>query len=510
MKQTKKILLLSFSLLLIFLTGSCEKDDSHSHQHFGKRNSVVKEVSLEKLLNNRKFNQVFSKISQKQVSSAQEARSSIIEQYDFTIDNYPAKVIELDSLTSYTFSINNATRTDSVFENLVINHYTDGSVKAAIFKFFPESDNVLNSIIIEEHNSKGFVGTIQVTDIDYESSILVQRQSTVCVTFRGLLCDYEYTHPAGERCSTTYWGSFTTCDTTFEFPDFILCPVQIIEDTNNPGGGTFPASGYLNYFINSLTTEQLDIYYSNPSIEQYLISNLIVAPNPNYNPLIGGDPTVVIIEPNAESFVNELIDLARLDVTQNTNAISFVLQAKQQDKMSSELDDAFLQSVNQYLAIDTSNIDPIVMAQLRTYFTVKCAVLRHNHPDWSDLRIYYKASVGIANIVLDAFGMVPVVGEIADLTNGVLYLIEGDGVNATLSFASSVPIAGWVSVTTKYAFKINEVAVIATKVKLVWKVTASGLIEFGSRSQLRKVLGLLPGNPNQAHHLIPWEGVRIL
>lgn len=33
---------------------------------------------------------------------------------------------------------------------------------------------------------------------------------------------------------------------------------------------------------------------------------------------------------------------------------------------------------------------------------------------------------------------------------------------------------------------------------------ADGFITFGNRGQLRKVLGLAKGNPNQAHHIIAW------
>lgn len=85
-----------------------------------------------------------------------------------------------------------------------------------------------------------------------------------------------------------------------------------------------------------------------------------------------------------------------------------------------------------------------------------------------------------------------------------MYVIEGDGLNATISVASAIPIAGWAAVSTKYAIKINEVYSIGTKVKLVWKVSGD-LITFGSRSQLRKVLGLAVGDLRQAHHIIPWN-----
>ena len=71
-----------------------------------------------------------------------------------------------------------------------------------------------------------------------------------------------------------------------------------------------------------------------------------------------------------------------------------------------------------------------------------------------------------------------------------------------------MPFAGWASTSVKYGFKIvNQTSDINTKVKLVWKVMPDNMIYFGSdsncRKQLRKILGLSLGNPNQAHHIIP-------
>jgi RHS repeat-associated protein len=43
---------------------------------------------------------------------------------------------------------------------------------------------------------------------------------------------------------------------------------------------------------------------------------------------------------------------------------------------------------------------------------------------------------------LDVLGLVPVAGEAFDAINGALYLLEGDVVNASISFASMLPVAG--------------------------------------------------------------------
>ena len=46
----------------------------------------------------------------------------------------------------------------------------------------------------------------------------------------------------------------------------------------------------------------------------------------------------------------------------------------------------------------------------------------------------------VGHFILDVAGMTPVVGEAFDALNGVWYLIERDGVNASLSFASTIPL----------------------------------------------------------------------
>ena len=49
---------------------------------------------------------------------------------------------------------------------------------------------------------------------------------------------------------------------------------------------------------------------------------------------------------------------------------------------------------------------------------------------------------GAGHLALDLFGLIPVVGEPADLVNGVWYAAEGNTLDASLSFAALVPVAG--------------------------------------------------------------------
>lgn len=180
------------------------------------------------------------------------------------------------------------------------------------------------------------------------------------------------------------------------------------------------------------------------------------------------------------------------------------------DNFQDNLTESFVQDNISYFSQDVQNqilIDPLLAAQIAAEYLIQRAVKKYLHPNWNEVQIYYSVLWDLRHMTLDAFGLIPVIGEVADLVNGTLYTIEGDKVNAAFSFASAVPVAGWAAVGVKYAVKIKTVATIGTKVKLTWKVLADGTIYFGTnntcRAQLRKVLGLAVGNLNQAHHIIP-------
>ncbi|MFR9755052.1 DNRLRE domain-containing protein [Streptomyces sp. TR06-5] len=59
----------------------------------------------------------------------------------------------------------------------------------------------------------------------------------------------------------------------------------------------------------------------------------------------------------------------------------------------------------------------------------------------------------IGHTALDVAGMVPVVGEAADVANGVWYAAEGDYANAALSMAAAIPGAGNAATAAKWAKK---------------------------------------------------------
>ncbi len=145
-------------------------------------------------------------------------------------------------------------------------------------------------------------------------------------------------------------------------------------------------------------------------------------------------------------------------------------------------------------------IDPVWFSQ----FLVRCALIKIEHPEYNGIRVYFEAINEMVHLGLDVIGLFPVAGEVADLLNGAIYTLQGDGVNATLSFASAIPVAGWFSAGIKFATRGVNLA-SGAKTTLKWIKRTDNFIDFGDRGQLRTVLGLAKGDARVAHHVIPWD-----
>ena len=68
----------------------------------------------------------------------------------------------------------------------------------------------------------------------------------------------------------------------------------------------------------------------------------------------------------------------------------------------------------------------------------------------------------VVHITLDVVGLIPVVGEAADLANAAIYAAEGDYQNAAISAAAAIPFAGWAASGVK-AGKHASNAISATR-----------------------------------------------
>ncbi|MGN9892070.1 golvesin C-terminal-like domain-containing protein [Micromonospora sp. L31] len=64
----------------------------------------------------------------------------------------------------------------------------------------------------------------------------------------------------------------------------------------------------------------------------------------------------------------------------------------------------------------------------------------------------------VGHAALDVAGMVPVIGEVADVANGIWYLAEGNYVDAAMSMASAIPLAGNAVAAAKLAKTGKKIA----------------------------------------------------
>lgn len=66
----------------------------------------------------------------------------------------------------------------------------------------------------------------------------------------------------------------------------------------------------------------------------------------------------------------------------------------------------------------------------------------------------------ICHEVLDAAGFIPVFGAIPDFVNGCVYAVEGNAIDATMSFTAAIPGIGDISAAVgkggKYLFKAGK------------------------------------------------------
>ncbi|OAB45520.1 contractile injection system protein, VgrG/Pvc8 family [Paenibacillus glacialis] len=66
---------------------------------------------------------------------------------------------------------------------------------------------------------------------------------------------------------------------------------------------------------------------------------------------------------------------------------------------------------------------------------------------------FWEKALDITQVVLDVAGLIPGIGEVADLANAGIYLARGDYANAALSAAAAIPFVGWGATAAKVVGK---------------------------------------------------------
>lgn len=304
---------------------------------------------------------------------------------------------------------------------------------------------------------------------------------------------FYYDPNTGSHSQTTEWVE--VCNTVYEYVDFggggsssgsgsgyTWVPANTGGGTSTGGSGSSGYSSTVNYVKNKafLNTIQANWLSNNSSFASLLYTN-IQNDISNQDPI--GDDIYLASAPG------ETVIATKISVDAGIDAY-----------LDGPFDFTHYNLISQYSTVSPDIHNPSAYWAL---FKAQCAILKYENPEWSSYKVYWEASKELVHLGLDVAGLFPVAGEIADFTNGVLYTIEGDGVNATLSYASAIPLVGWWPAGIKMGMKTVQLT-SATTTTLKW-IRSGTSIAFGSRSQLRKVLKLVKFDGKIAHHIIPWE-----
>ena len=527
MKNKFKFLIASVSIAMLFLS-SCEKEiyDDAIYKSQQPQNLSISKISFKELKSNKNAVEKIKRVMTKKLPTSIANRAVYNEDFGVLIDT--TNIVQMTSTTEQSITFNIVDYTDSTKkENLVLVSKNDGNFEAYIAEYNLTQQDL---DILASGGTLENLKPTNISEIENASKIAVSGSCVSTSSSTEFICN-----PSNGGESYSFGFSYSGgCNGTMTYLIHNIVSIDyscisqgggslytgsgISSESSGSGSNSSSGSGYsggsgyngsfsgnyinttfvpctscieftetLSDFLEDLTPDQLEYWNDLSPREQQTIVDYLEQP--------GADP----------AFAEELIDLAILEPNQDDvykiTKLSIMFETSE-DIFSEE----FGQSLLPFTEINPSHIPPdypITNLTISTFLKYK--QLRQLNPDWSRAKCLWYATKEMVHIGLDVFGMCPLFGEPADVLNGVLYTIEGDGLNATLSYAGAVPLTGWAATGVKYAIKINEVSTLGSKVKLVWKVAAGGVIQFGSRGQLRKVLGLLPGNPLQAHHIIPWN-----
>lgn len=222
-KNFNLLLLISLSLLLLF--SSCEKE-LYEEAINPPKNGSIKEIKFDELLKETKFRNLFESVSNNSVLN----RSTFENQNGFTIANENVKIIQTDSLISYTMLIyRDSVSNGSYFENLVIQQDIFDNQNAAIFKYTP------NQIIPTGHNSFQFEGYVHKQNINFTGFNRTTNQNVTqsdCYVDQ-LMCSENWLNAGTSGPVHSATGSCRNINFLFVKRRQVICP----DDGGSTGGG---------------------------------------------------------------------------------------------------------------------------------------------------------------------------------------------------------------------------------------------------------------------------------
>jgi hypothetical protein len=489
MKAILNVLLLSCVFLLLV---SCDKEnnpqDSQLHIH-----TDTNKISFEDFLDRVKIKKIdLNIISNATTSVLQRRAEDEIEFTGFLIDTTTVKQFVREDVITFTLPVipNPYPNNENFYYNIVF-YKVDSIYQWSILEYEKRFDERLVKEILNETTNNDLV--------DFSRRIYTTWST-------GPIYHCTNTGPCADgpcdNCSLCV--STGTIMGSIEIPDYQFASIEQAPGSLLNGGGNAPSFSSslviaINNFKNTLSPAQLAVY----NLHKVEFDNYLKNNSRSFVDALGASPTT--INPRAQQFGKELCDiLNQLEYSsfaEQQEIVRVLIITQQYNYFENPFDINFFQSADNVSS--TNLIDPVTALNFARLFSAHYAIVKQENPSWSKTKIFAQAWLDTMQLLLDFVGLAPGLGEVADIANGTIYLIQGNHTDATLSYLSAIPVAGWYTAGIKFAKRTISLS-SGAKTSLKWIVNAQEIIKFGDRKQLRKVLQLAVGDARQAHHIIPW------
>jgi hypothetical protein len=532
MKHSKIIFRFLFMILFAIFSG-CAVEDLHEHQNNFKVGITSRKISFDEFKQHTKAFNLVSDLNKKQSEIGLRQYRIIVDTLrNFLINTDEGLFIEYADLHSFTFPITRPIDNGKL-ENLVLSYQLDGTYKSKILKYDLTAQEKLDLDLDQLQVIENPIVTIPLDNYNsgYVTEGCEEYTEQIFISCTGDPGRHSFADGTAGDCRC-----FTNLSLGMPPQILVVTRIKCITDNGSPGGGPdnsdggfgnpysgtgsddssysadyptaqTPVNDYnlgISFPVKS-TTNEINIrnalaFYNSLSPEARAWSKL-EENKTAYNAIIGFQ-----IDNNwseaSKDFADDMIAIMTSMSTNNddfnsSEILSAVIYAKNNNYLNSNLDSTFFNAQNSNSSLNL--IDPIIALNFAKMFLAHCAILHKENPSWNSYEIFAQAYLDTVHLLLDVAGVVPAFGEVADITNGVIYSIQGQGAEATLSFASAIPIGGWFAAGVKFAKRADGLRFLV--------VGTNNLINFGAYNskKFRAAIGLLPGDPRQAHHLIPRE-----
>lgn len=184
----------NYTFLLIFLVTIFSCEEEINNQENLSKHWKVNDVTKRDLSKKTNFLYFIKKLDEAKDYSAK--NNLVNNTYNFYIDYSTIREIELETKTSYTFSIYRDSTSNDSFENLVVIVENEEIIKAYTLKYTPTED----ILYVKEHNTTTFEGNVGVTEVDLEYLNIDLQRGPVCTEVNVAYCSYLGFHLAGPEC----------------------------------------------------------------------------------------------------------------------------------------------------------------------------------------------------------------------------------------------------------------------------------------------------------------------